>query len=105
MNEKLKQTPPSPESTKDKISRLLDEVHNKIDLLEFNEKRFNFAQKIRKNNPDYQQYRSYHQLDGSHFPKEYDIANIIEGDFDGDCSIVSFLEELLNSEKNKNVAG
>lgn len=99
--------PPSPtESVRNKIDELLAEVRERIDVMDFHEKRNSFAEKIRKSYPkDYEKYRCYHQLIGSHFPKEYNVGDIVEGDFEGDCSVVSFLEELLSLEKSKNIAG
>ncbi len=92
MNEKLQQSPPSPESTQDKITRLLREIKERMDVLDFHEEMVPFAEKIKENNPDYQQYRCYHQLKGS-TPREG--HEMIEGDFDGEYSIVAFLEGFL----------
>ena len=94
MNEKIKQIPYPPESTTDKVNRLLEEVYNRIDLLEFHEKMVAFAKNIQKNHPEnFRQYRCYHKLIGSTLPEN--AQNIIEEDFEGEDSVVGFLEGLL----------
>jgi hypothetical protein len=93
MDEKIKQIPSSPESVIDKIDRLLEDAQNRMDIVEFNEKLVTFAQKIKKNHPDYQRYRCYHKLIGS-TPFE-DDPNVIEEDFEGEDSVAAFLEGLL----------
>lgn len=100
MNEKLQQSPPSPESTQDKITRLLKEVRERMDVLDFQEEMVPFAKKIEENNPDYQQYRCYHQLIGS-TPREG--LSFIEEDFKGEYSVVAFLEDFIKTETGKDV--
>jgi len=94
MNEEIKQTPSSPE-IRDKIDHLLKDARKHIDIIEFHEKMVVFAEKIRENNPDYQRYRCYHRLIGSTL---HEGPDIIEGDFEGKCSIVGFLEGVLKTE-------
>ena len=97
MNEKLQQTPQSPESVNYKIDKLLARVRDRIDVLDFHEKMGLFTNRIKENNPNYQQYRCYHQLIGSTPREGYDM---IEGDFGGEYSIVAFLEGLLKETSN-----
>ncbi len=96
MAEKIKQIPYPPESATDKVSRLLDEVHGKMDILEFHEKMVAFAQKIQKDHPDFNRYRCYHKLIGSTPPEYADI----EKDFEGKDSVAGFIEGLLKTESN-----
>ena len=100
MNEKLKQMPNPPESAYNKVSRLMDEVLNHIGIEEFYEKMLVFAKKIQKDHPDFKQYRCYHKLVFSGLPE--DAPDIIGKDFEGEDSIVAFLEGLLKMEAGKN---
>lgn len=93
MNEKLKQIPYPPEKAVDKIGRLIMEVINHVDVMEYNDKMVAFAEKIRANHPDYQKRRCYHKLIGSTMPE--DAQNVIEEDFEGEDSVVAFLGGLL----------
>lgn len=100
MNEKLQQTPQSPESVRHRIDELLTKVMDQIDILDFHEKMIVLAQRIRERYPDYIKYRPYHRLIGS-TPKEG--PDLVEGDFEGDCSVVAFLQGLLDREKGGSV--
>lgn len=95
MDEKIRQIPDSPESTIDKINRLLSEAMDRMDILEFFEKINLFAGKIRANHPDYDRYRCYHKLIASTIPENE--PNIIEEDFEGEDSVIGFLEGLLKT--------
>lgn len=95
MNEKLQQTPPSSESVRDKIGRLRIDVLKHMDVLEFNEKMMVFIEKIKKNYPDYKRYLCFHKLIGSSGTEN--MSNMIDKDFEGEFSVVTFLEGLLKT--------
>jgi len=95
MNEKIQQIPSSSESVTDKVGRLRRDVLKHMDVLEFNEKMMAFIEKIKENYPNYKRYRCFHKLIGSSGTE--DMPNIIDKDFEGENSIVSFLEELLKT--------
>lgn len=92
----MEKIPSFSESTVEKIGRLLDDVLERVDILEFQEKMIAFTAKIRKRHPDYDRYRCYHKLIGSTLPEN--DSNIIEDDFKGEDSVVAFLENLLKKE-------
>lgn len=95
MNEKLKQMPYLSELPVEKITRLRSEVLKRMDIIVFNEKMVAFARKIQKTYPDFQQYRCYHQLIGSTI---LESEHVVDGDFEGDDSVIRFLEGLLKGE-------
>jgi hypothetical protein len=92
MSKKIEQIPSSEKIT-DKINRLILEVLDYMDVLEYHKKMAAFAKKIREKYPDYDRHRCYHKLVGSTIPE--DVPNIVEEDFEGEDSVAGFLEGLL----------
>lgn len=97
------ETPPSStESWDKKVNELINQVMDRVDIMDFHEKMIVLAQRIRERYPDYMKYRYYHKLIGS-TPVE-EVFEYIDKDFEGDCSVIAFFEGLLDKEKNKNIS-
>ena len=89
------ETLPSPtESVLYKVEKLLAIVRDRMDVLDFNEKRVIFTRKLKDKYPDYNRYKCYHKLISS-----TPIAGVeyIEEDFEGEYSVIAFLEDLLKT--------
>lgn len=77
------------ESVPNEIDRLRREARLRVGSLKYADGVYNFSQKLKKQHPDVLKYRCYHQLVGS-TPWE----DVIEGDFEGEDSIIEFLKSL-----------